>query len=71
MSIERKLTFYCYGKKKGERNLEDRSRAKPQYCLEDFTDEEIEELKVLLSEEIEAYKKAPLIDFRLLARLCS
>lgn len=70
-SGERKLTLYSYGKRVKEMEVEDRSCPKAQYCLEDFTEEEIAYLKEVFKEEIEAYRKNPLLDFRLLARLVS
>lgn len=68
---ERKLTLYSYGKRVSETEVEDRSVNRPQYCLEDFTEEEIAYLREELKDVIEAYRKAPLVDFRLLAKLCS
>lgn len=68
---ERKLTLYCYGKKECETNIPDRSSPRAQYALEDFTEEEIAYLKEVFKEEIEVYRKNPLLDFRLLARLVS
>lgn len=68
---ERKLILYTKGKKVREVEIEDRSVNKPQYALEDFTEEEIAYLKEELKDVIEAYRKAPLVDFKLLARLCS
>lgn len=70
-SGERKLTLYSYGKKEYETNIPDRSCPKAQYALEDFTEEEIAYLKEVFKEEIEAYRKNPLLDFGLLARLVS
>ena len=70
-SGERKLTLYSYGKKECEKNIPDRSCPKAQYALEDFTEEEIAYLKEVFKEEIEAYRKNPLLDFALLARLVS
>lgn len=71
VSGERKLTLYSYGEKKCEMKIPDNSFAKPQYALEDFTEEEIAYLKEVFKEEIEAYRKNPLLDFALLARLVS
>ena len=70
-SGERKLILYSYGKKECETNIPDRSCPKAQYALEDFTEEEIAYLKEVFKEEIEAYRKNPLLDFALLARLVS
>ena len=68
---ERTLILYSYGKKEREISISDNSTPKPQYALEDFTEEEIAYLKEVFKEEIEAYRKNPLLDFRLLAMLVS